>query len=94
LNQSAKFQLANPICPILYTNSLEDSISGDLGDFTEDNREYYSGKQRLKQIPQWAKDGLLIKRNKIAFYKKHYEVSVFPYLTQMQVDLYLLGLDD
>ena len=73
---------------------LRQAVGGQAGDVAEDDRERDRGQQRLDEIPQRPKDGLLVGRHEIAPHEKRHQVPVTPQFAQAQVEQAALGLDD
>jgi len=69
-------------------------ICGKLGDVAKDDRKGDGGKQRLDEVPDGAKNGLLVSRYKIAADEKQHQVAIAEKLIQAQVEPAALRADD
>ena len=69
-------------------------IGGKLGDVAKNDRKGDGGKQGLDEIPDGAKDGLLVSGHKIAADEEQHQVAVAEELIQAQVEPAALRADD
>jgi len=91
-------EAAGKVAPQNITRHVEEhlgkTVSWELGDVAEDDRENQRGKQRLDDEPQRTKDGLLVARDKISLHKHANQVAVVPHVTQLQIPPLFSWSDD